>query len=381
MAGGPTSASSVSTLPRELLSGIDTLEMSGYGDLWPRLGTELPIWKAEAQAAGREPVVVMLAGESFRIRPTGIGGYTHVLEHKRGLLGIGDRADRPPFLVDPSAEALHGPDGPAGELAWWRDVVSAACGGSAEVQLMARRVDVHADFAGLDITDADAGGFVCQSRRLTVEKLDGQAQTLMWGKGGDVSARLYDKLAEIDAKKTGGYLLGIYGAAGLKAGETVRRVEAQVRKDALKSMGILSAQDAIARAGEVYLYVVNKWLRLVDSGSATRRERCTVDPRWQIVQAAKVGAGHAAGVRAGREIHAPELDKLLPQLAGLLIRCGAALGVSSFEDAARQAVLLAGGYIEDRGRNAVTEMRALRQEFDLDVSHALDRLGRFATAS
>jgi hypothetical protein len=31
----------------------------------------------------------------------------------------------------------------------------------------------------IDITDADAGGFVCRSRRATVEKLGGQAQTLM----------------------------------------------------------------------------------------------------------------------------------------------------------------------------------------------------------
>ena len=252
MPGGPTSASSGSSLPRELVSGIDTLEMSGYGELWPRLGTELPIWKAKAQAAGKDPFVVPLAGELFRVRPSGLPGYSHVLEHKRGLLGIGDRADRPPFFVNPSAESLHSDGGPSAEFAWWRDVVIAACGGSADVQLMARRLDVHADFAGLDITDSDAGGFVCRSGRLTVEKLNGEAQTLMWGKGGHVSARVYDKLAEIEAKGSGGYLLELYGAAGLKAGENVRRVEAQVRKDALKSMGILTAEDAISGAGEVY---------------------------------------------------------------------------------------------------------------------------------
>ena len=112
-----------------------------------------------------------------------------------------------------------------------------------------------------------------------------------------------------------------------------------------------------------------------------RRERCSTDPRWQVVQTAKVSAGQTVASRVGREIHAPELDKLLPQLAGLLVRCGAALGAATLADAARQAIYLAGAYLEDRGRDATAEMRALRQEYHLDSETALERLGRLPAIS
>ena len=169
---------------------------------------------------------------------------------------------------------------------------------------------MHDDFASLDITEADRGSFVCRSGRQSVEVDRGALETLYFGKGGDVTVRLYDKLAEVQASGKGGYLLGLYGGAGLCAGETVQRVEAQLRRDPLRSLGVVAAEDAISNAGAVYLYAVEKWLRLTVPGSSSRRERATVDPRWRVAQAADITSGVSSLRGNAGDRHAPAPAKL-----------------------------------------------------------------------
>jgi hypothetical protein len=68
-----------------------------------------------------------------------------------------------------------------------------------------------------------------------------------------VTVRLNDKLAEVQASGKGGYLLGLYGEAGLRSAEPVQRVEAQVRREPLRDHGVVTAEEAIAKGGAVYL--------------------------------------------------------------------------------------------------------------------------------
>jgi hypothetical protein len=297
----------------------------------------------------------------FRVAPTGMGAWwPYRLEHRLGMLAVGESANRPAWRLSLAAEALH-VDGAAAVVGFWTRTLEALTGGP--VQLMVSRLDVHADFAGLNISEADRRSFVCRSGRESVEMSNGALQTLYWGKGGEVVARIYDKLAEVQATGNGGYLLGLYGEAGIGEHDQVQRVEAQVRRDALRSMHVMSADDAIARAGKVYLYVVGKWLRLIDATSATRRERAALDPRWTVVQSARVAAGVEAAGRIRPDRHVPALSNIVPMLAGLLVSGGAALGVNDFETACRQLALHAAGYLEERGRDFKAEVQARRLEF------------------
>ena len=194
------------------------------------------------------------------------------LDHRFGQLGLGESPNRPAWRVSAAAEALH-VEGPARVVAFWQSVVETLIGGPA--MLMVSRLDVHADFAGLGIADADRSGFVCRSPRQSVEFTDGNLETLYWGKGGEVTVRVYDKLAEVKATGKGGYLLDAYAAAGFTDGDQVQRVEAQVRREPLRQLGVATAQDALDQGGAVYAYVVNKWLRLTESrvGFSTRTRR------------------------------------------------------------------------------------------------------------
>jgi hypothetical protein len=360
MPDAPTSASSFAA-PRELLSGIDSLDLTCKVPAPGGLLAELINLKAEAGGDRRQAVTFEVGDVTLRVAATGMGVWWPVrLEHRRGQLGIGDAANRPAWRVSLSAEALH-VEGANRLVAFWRGIIETLTG--APVVLMASRLDVHADFAGLDITEADRPGFVCRSGRHSVEVENGALETLYFGRGGDVTVRLYDKLAEVQASGKGGYLLGLYGEAGLRADESVQRVEAQLRAKPLRQLGVVTAEDAIDKRGAVYLYAVEKWLRLTVPGSATRRERATDDPRWSIVQAAKLAAGAAAAARVLPDRHAPMLDSLVPMVAGCAVSAGEALDLSDFAAVWRQLGLLVGGYLEDRGRDFAAEVRARLLQF------------------
>jgi hypothetical protein len=344
-----------------LLSGLDSLDLTCKTPAPRTLRDDLSILKEQAGGDPRQSVWFEVGETHLRVMPSGMGAWWPFrLEHRCGQLAVGESANRPAWRVSMSSEALH-IDGPARVVEFWRSVIEALTG--APVVLMVSRLDVHADFAGLGIGDADRSAFVCRSGRQSVEFDNGAMETLYFGKGGDVTVRIYDKLAEIKASGKGGHLLTAYGDAGLRANDQVQRVEAQVRRDALRSMHVMTTDDALARCGEVYLYVVGKWLRLIDSASATRRERATPDPRWEAVQAAKIGAGLDAVQRVRAERHSPALDTVIANMAGWAVRAGEALGVDDFDTVWRRLGLLVGGHLEDKGRDFTAEVRARLLEF------------------
>ncbi len=348
-------------MPRELLSGIDTLDLTCKVPAPRLLLADLAELKAEAGGDRRQVVPFPVGDAVLRVSPAGLGAWWPFrLDHAFGQLGVGESANRPAWRVSLSAEALHCESVPA-VVAFWRGIIEALTG--APVVLLASRLDVHADFAGLDITEADRSGFVCRSGRQSVEVQHGALETLYFGKGGEVTVRLYDKLAEVQASGKGGYLLGLYGEAGLRAGESVQRVEAQLRREPLRSLGVATAEDAIKQAGTVYLYAVSKWLRLTMPGSATRRERGATDPRWAVVQAADITAGAGERRRAERERHTPGLDVIVANIAGWLIRAGESLGVDNLEVVQRRVGMLVEGYLEDKGRDFAAEVRARLLQF------------------
>lgn len=365
----PATAASASTGfsgPRELLAGIDTLDLTCKTPAPKTLLSDLAAMKAEAGERPREAVTVNVGEAVLRVMPGGMGQWWPFrLDHRLGQLGVGESANRPAWRVSPSAEALH-LEGPAAVVAFWQAIIEGLTGGPA--LLMASRLDVHADFADLSIGEADRDAFVCKSERQSVEASGGTLQTLYFGKGGDVTVRVYDKLAEVQASGKGGYLLDLYDEAGLQDGQVVQRVEAQLRRDPLRTLGVLTAEDAINRCGPVYLYAVQKWLRLIVPGSATRRERAKLDPRWTAVQAASIGQGVTVAERREPARHTPALDALVPMVAGCTISAGDALGIHNFDALWSQLGVRVRGYLEDQGRNFAAEVQARRLEFGISVA-------------
>ena len=307
------------------------------------------------------PVVLDIGGEFFRVQPSGLGtGYPYALEHEAGRIGVGESSNMPAWKVSPSAEALH-LRGPLGVVAFFRSVLESLTGGP--VVLACSRWRSHADMAGLVITTADEANFVCRADKYASWREAGVVQTHWWGVRGDTSLRGYDKQAEMEATGRGGYLREFWAAAGLTVGEPVMRIEAQLRRRTLRQFGVMSAEDAIEHAGELWVYMTDKWLRWTDPSTASRATRADADPRWTAVQHASIAAGARAGERRSTEHHAPQLDRLVPMVNGLLVSVGAALGTDNPNVALRRLGLLMAAYRDDNDRDFTAEVRAKRLEF------------------
>lgn len=306
-------------------------------------------------------MLVDVQGEGLRVGVTSLGAWWPFrLEHRFGMLGVGDAQNRPAWRVSLSAEALH-VEGAARVVGFWRDVIGALTGAS--VLLLVSRLDVHADFAELGIADQDRAAFVCRSHRQSVEFAGEAMETLYFGKGGRVTVRVYDKLAELRASGKGAYLLGAYEAAGWRPGDSVQRVEAQVRRDVLRELNVTTADDALRRAGAVYGYVVGKWLRLVDPGTATRAERAALDPRWRVVQTASIAAGIDPGRRIARRGGTPGLDVIVANVVGWALNAAALMGCYDLGEVMGELAACGTEYLADRGRDFGGEVRTRRLEF------------------
>lgn len=363
MPAGPTSASSSGAAPRELLSGIDSLDLTSVSEVPPLVLDQLERLKAKAQASPREVIPFAVAGETFRVSPRGFDSWTPFkLDHARGSLGVGATPHRPTVRVTLASKSMH-LDGAAEALRWAQEHVEALL--NARTVLAPSRLDQHVDLADMVITRQDGEAFCCRASAVDDRwNLDtGQLETMYLGKGSPVLLRIYDKLLEIRNGATdNGYLLDLYEQSGW-TGEPVTRVESQVRGEILKQFGMRHAEDVLRLHGEVYLYVVGKWARLVDITSASRKERARTDARWLAVQAAGVGTGAVAGRRTCNDRHAPQLERLVPMMNGILVSVAAALGIDDPDDALRQAALLMHAYRDDNGRSFDTEARARRLEF------------------
>jgi len=107
------------------------------------------------------------------------------------------------------------------------------------------------------------------------------------GPGGVISARLYNKTLEIE-KSGKTYLFPIWGKAGWRPEQTVWRLEFQLRRSVLKELGVSSFEDLLPRCGGLWRYATESWLRLSQSGDASKsRKDLPAHPLWKALAAAE----------------------------------------------------------------------------------------------
>ncbi len=107
------------------------------------------------------------------------------------------------------------------------------------------------------------------------------------GPGGVISARLYNKTLEL--KKSGKtYNQPQWEKAGWKPGQTVWRLEFQLRRSVLKELEVSTFADLLPRCGGLWRYATESWLRLSrsDKASANRKDLPT-HPLWQVLAGAE----------------------------------------------------------------------------------------------
>lgn len=308
-----------------LASGVDALYLTGKCAV-PAALVEVLSREREGAAAARsaggsnEPLVI--GDHEFVVGWGGWDNYRFRLDAPgRALVGLVSSGEAFPDLrVQPRAEFLHAV-GPAGVLAWVYDVAEAL--GLVPLWKVSR-VDLFADFHGLGLTAESRWDFVCKGKRRKTFEDGEELETLYFGSGKPLMARLYDKTKESAAKGTD-WWPDRWGAA-YRPGEQVWRVEFQVERAYLKDVGLSSPEEVLDAAGRLWAKLSGEWLTLRVPTEDSNRSRWPLSPVWEAVQAATF-EGSAIGVdlvRSGQR--RGDLRKLTPQVVGNMSSLAALTG-------------------------------------------------------
>lgn len=168
-----------------------------------------------------------------------------------------------------------------------------------------RRFDLAADYAGFELDASDANRVQTRRARLDAflvdeKDLDGVAISpalrehrsaahrvtgITVAAGNPLMARMYAK--DIELRQPGreekrAMEHAIWSMHGWNGSDPVTRVEFQGRGVFLDEIDLRDPRALPERLDAVFQHCV-RWVRLIDPSSSTRRTRCALDKRWEVV--------------------------------------------------------------------------------------------------
>jgi hypothetical protein len=131
---------------------------------------------------------------------------------------------------------------------------------------------------------------------------------------GIVSARLYDKPTEIATKSHKEWMYDIWGIRVVPDKFRLIRVEFQVRRDAIKELGINTLADLLMLHKNLWAYCTREWLKFQDDAKKHHTQQETMQ-WWKIVQEGFSGGQAACPLVRAKAVAVAE-KQLLQQLLG-----------------------------------------------------------------
>jgi hypothetical protein len=135
------------------------------------------------------------------------------------------------------------------------------------------RVDYAFDYH-IPLIDFDENSFVSRASKDSQYRKDGKVQTFKFGTE-QVVLRVYNKVDEINEKSQKSWLFKLWGIE-----QDVWRIEWQVRKDQLRSLGISSFESLNERQGDLLRLLVKEHTTLKIKANDTNRSRWALHPLW-----------------------------------------------------------------------------------------------------
>jgi hypothetical protein len=343
---------------RLLSGGVDSLYVSIRGGARTALLVELEAAKLRAQHE-REPVPFEFAktGTRMRVKPGGFAGWAYWLTSPELELWLGrdPRMQGPAGRVQFHSLYLHGA-GPATALAAVRDLLERdVCAGPS--MLSVSRLDVYADAQGWRLEPADMKRFVTWANHRDVKGVGRRFTGFVFGQGGGMMARLYDKDAQME--ESGRTWMRSYWR-GRVEGERVWRLEFELRRALMRRLEAQEPGAVLELVPALWRRCTSEWLTLrIPSGHAVKA-RWPVDPMWVEAQ------GLLGAVQEGRELvwraaeEASE-ERVLAVLAGSFTTWAAMQGIEDEERAGRAMVVRTDRYLARTGRTFGSEVRRKRE--------------------
>lgn len=270
-----------------LCAGVDSLYLSYRGRLLGDVARKLD--RKKEAAASEEPGLDLLAqmavaGHTFEVMPYGRGKFQYVLRDPSFDIQLSNRIKSrlPVAYCQVSSACLLslGVEAATERLGRVLGELLETDGAPASVS----RCDLYVDAVEpFDLDQLERGDWVCRARDINDYGTVSHRTGFVFGRGGDISARVYDKTVEIQ-RSGKDYMKTVWHEAGWQPGQQVIRTEFQLRGSVLKALGFGTLDRLIAEPGALWRYCTTDWLRLaVANPNDATRSRWETRPAWRML--------------------------------------------------------------------------------------------------
>lgn len=274
---------------KPLRFGIDSLYLSYRGQLVENWDIKLSELKEIAQSddeAEQALAQVGIGTHIFEVRDKGMPRFPYVLMDNCFFIKLNRKQSKtlPMAHVQISSEYLSAVGLEAAEKDL-RVVINTL--GLVEGMASVSRADLFLDFVCSDnLALIEQPHWVTRANLMSKYydcRLEEPFTGWVIGNGGNLHARLYEKVIEIVNKSRKTYLFGLWQANGWQAGEKVWRIEFQTEKQTLKELDILNLSDLLEQQAALWHYLT-RWLRLsIPNPNDSKRDRWPNYPLWDAI--------------------------------------------------------------------------------------------------
>jgi hypothetical protein len=273
---------------KALRYGVDSLYVSYPGVLSEEWDHKLSDLKALAQSENEfeQATAQIVIGEHlFEVRDKGRGRFAYVLVDNCYHLQASNKNSKvlPLVYVQISSEYLSSVGVEQAEQSL-RYIINTL--GLVNEPANISRVDLFVDFTAelrMDTFDP-LQDWITRTLSIDLHYRHNQFSGWSFGMGGNIGARLYNKLLEIEKKSRKFYLCELWQAAGWDTAAQVWRMEFEAKRDALKELGIYKLDNLLHLQSALWIYLTQDWLRLaVPTPNDTNRTRWPTHPLWEQI--------------------------------------------------------------------------------------------------
>jgi hypothetical protein len=275
---------------KPLRFGIDSLYLSYHGQLLEHWDIKLSELKETAQSedeAEQALAQVIIGSHIFEVRDKGMPRFPYVLVDNCFFIKINRKLSKtlPMAHVQISSEYLAAVGVEAAEHDL-RMVINTL--GIVDGEATVSRADLFLDFVCVDnLAMIEQPDWITRANLMAKYydcRLAEPFTGWVIGMGGNLHARLYEKVIEIVNKSHKTYLFELWQANGWQVGEKVWRMEFQTEKQTLKELGIITLSDLLNQQAALWHYLTHDWLRLsIPNPNDTKRDRWSNHPLWDAI--------------------------------------------------------------------------------------------------
>ncbi|MDP2242176.1 MAG: hypothetical protein Q8K18_18720 [Burkholderiales bacterium] len=272
---------------KPLRYGIDSLYLSYAGKLnpdWDQRLTDKKLLAQSEESSDQALAQVQIGKNLFEVTSRGQRPFAYTLVDNCFFIQVSRRkAESIPLIyaqISSEFLAAVGVEAAEVELRFVANTI-----GLVEGVALVSRADPFLDFVcDFDLDRIQDNDWIYRAHVMSRYRHRRRLSGFDFGRGGDLSARLYDKTLEIEVKSHKYYVHDLWKQAGWDGVQTVWRPEFQARRGVLKQLGIHTVPGLQEALPSLWQYLTEDWLRLtIPSVTDLTKSRWPNHPLWDAI--------------------------------------------------------------------------------------------------